>query len=325
MNQGRLQSFDLLKLFAIFLVLWGHCVQYLLSSNHIDEPVYRFIYSFHMPLFMMIAGMFASRSLQMPLGAFVWKKAEQLILPCVVWGMLMTIGNIAQPLLTGRAVETSVLTTLFTGNFWFLKSLFGCYLLAYIGQNLLRNKWLFYTITIVISQFITEYSILWMYPAFVVGIELSNHFDQLQKHSGKIAIVSASLFFLLTLACGNDMRTIDNAILFRLCKILTGWAGSLALIALALLWERRGAPHIQWISQWGGYTMGVYILQCIVFIVQSRFLHICFDSLNPLLFNAAIAPLLALLLTVGCLFGVWVLRQNRYTAYLLLGIKSSAR
>lgn len=325
MNRGRIQSLDLLKLIAIFLVLWGHCVQYLLSSNHMDEPVYRFIYSFHMPLFMMIAGMFAPRSLQMPFDAFVWKKAEQLILPCVVWGLIMTVGNLVQSFLTGHAVVTSVLTTLFTGNFWFLKSLFGCYLLAYIGHNLLRKKWLFYIVTILISQFITGYSIQWMYPAFVVGIELSNHYDNLMKDSGKIAIVSALVFLLLTLACGNDMRTIDNVILYRLCKILTGWAGSLALISFALFWERRGAPYIQWISQWGGYTMGVYILQCIVFIVQSRFLHIYFDSVNPVLFNVAIAPLLALLLMIGCLCGIWVLRQNRYSAYFLLGIKSSAR
>lgn len=325
MNRGRIQSIDTLKLVAIFLVLWGHCVQYLLSSDHLDEPVYRFIYSFHMPLFMMIAGMFAPRSLKMPVGAFVWKKAEQLILPCLVWGGLMAVGNMVQSLISGHAVGTSVLTTLFTGNFWFLKSLFGCYLLAYAGQNLLRNKWLFYVLTILLSQFVTVYSIRWMYPAFVVGIELSNHYEWMMKHSGKIACVSAAIFLLLTVACGNDMRTIGNPVCYAICKIVTGWAGSLALISLALLWERHGAPHSRWISQWGGYTMGVYILQCIVFIIQSRFLHVYFDTVNPILYNAAIAPLLALLLTVGCLFGVWVLRQNRYTAYWLLGMKTSAQ
>ena len=35
----RLPYFDVLKLFAIFLVLWGHCIQYFLSSQYSDELV----------------------------------------------------------------------------------------------------------------------------------------------------------------------------------------------------------------------------------------------------------------------------------------------
>lgn len=58
-SNTRLIYFDLLKLFAIFLVIEGHCVQHLLDTNEYDEPLYSFIYSFHMPLFMTIAGFFS--------------------------------------------------------------------------------------------------------------------------------------------------------------------------------------------------------------------------------------------------------------------------
>lgn len=46
---------DVLKGFAIFLVVMGHAIQY----NQVDfdtNPVFRFIYSFHMPLFMFVSG-----------------------------------------------------------------------------------------------------------------------------------------------------------------------------------------------------------------------------------------------------------------------------
>lgn len=50
----RQLSFDALKLITIFLVIWGHCVQHLLSSDYYEDTVYVVIYSFHMPLFFFI-------------------------------------------------------------------------------------------------------------------------------------------------------------------------------------------------------------------------------------------------------------------------------
>ena len=79
----RLPYFDVLKLFAIFLVLWGHCIQYFLSSQYSDEPVYRYIYSFHMPLFMMISGYFSASSMRLHFTELITKKSRQLLLPCV--------------------------------------------------------------------------------------------------------------------------------------------------------------------------------------------------------------------------------------------------
>lgn len=57
---ARLASMDMLKGFAIILVIAGHAVQYLISGHYYDKEVYRLIYSFHMPLFMAITGFFAS-------------------------------------------------------------------------------------------------------------------------------------------------------------------------------------------------------------------------------------------------------------------------
>lgn len=71
MGSNRILAFDLLKLLAIYLVLVGHGTQHLLPSNPLDEPLYIYIYSFHMPLFMMLSGYFSyssSVSLEIGLG-----------------------------------------------------------------------------------------------------------------------------------------------------------------------------------------------------------------------------------------------------------------
>ena len=49
-KKDRLPFFDLLKGMAIFLVVFGHCAQALVS-NYRENPVWLAIYMFHMPLF----------------------------------------------------------------------------------------------------------------------------------------------------------------------------------------------------------------------------------------------------------------------------------
>lgn len=53
---------DYTKAFAILLVVVGHCIQYGSGQNYLKEELFfdnilfKFIYSFHMPLFMLISG-----------------------------------------------------------------------------------------------------------------------------------------------------------------------------------------------------------------------------------------------------------------------------
>ena len=57
-NTERIKSLDVSKGIAIFLMLYGHCIQYC-SNNEFDfhdDSVSRFIGSINMPLFMLISG-----------------------------------------------------------------------------------------------------------------------------------------------------------------------------------------------------------------------------------------------------------------------------
>lgn len=62
----RIVFLDVLKAIAIFLVVWGHSMQ-----NFTTDKLYweydaciQVIYSFHMPLFMMISGFFSASLLK---------------------------------------------------------------------------------------------------------------------------------------------------------------------------------------------------------------------------------------------------------------------
>ncbi len=61
----RNATLDCVKGLAIFLVVWGHCIQFLfsdVSQSYFQNPVFKFIYTFHMPLFMAVSGYLFSDS-----------------------------------------------------------------------------------------------------------------------------------------------------------------------------------------------------------------------------------------------------------------------
>lgn len=55
----RSEFLDISKGIAIFLMLWGHCIQYCVAESDVDyfeNTVFKIIYSFHMPMLMLISG-----------------------------------------------------------------------------------------------------------------------------------------------------------------------------------------------------------------------------------------------------------------------------
>lgn len=55
----RIQKWDILKFFLMFCVVLGHFAEYLTGTNEFAKSLYLFIYSFHMPLFLFISGLFS--------------------------------------------------------------------------------------------------------------------------------------------------------------------------------------------------------------------------------------------------------------------------
>jgi len=67
---NRILWLDALKCFAMFLVIWGHVIQYGVT-DYLENDIHIGIYSFHMPLFMMISGFFAGNIAKYSFGKFL--------------------------------------------------------------------------------------------------------------------------------------------------------------------------------------------------------------------------------------------------------------
>lgn len=121
---------DCLKGFAILTVVAGHTFQG--ATPQFDEYwPFRFIYAFHMPMFMFVAGMTASFFFQRQIDAQpgisvflddLWRKGQRLLVPFVVWAVVSYWLN---PTGDFRSYMTKVIE--FPDNgLWFLPVLFQC-------------------------------------------------------------------------------------------------------------------------------------------------------------------------------------------------------
>ena len=88
----RLLYIDRLKGIAIIIVVCGHFIQYNVADFK-HNPLFSFIYSFHMPLFMFISGYVAHKTTSTKIfenyTSFLRKKLLSLLLPFFVWPLIV--------------------------------------------------------------------------------------------------------------------------------------------------------------------------------------------------------------------------------------------
>lgn len=123
--------FDALKALAIFFVVYAHSIQYMGVEDYWTNPVFQFIYSFHMPLFFVISGFFFTSALQLGWKDFLKKKGVTLLLPCFVWAFIY--GGIQ---FTGWEEYVQKLVNPLQWPFWFLKGLFLVQLIIYVCSRM---------------------------------------------------------------------------------------------------------------------------------------------------------------------------------------------
>ncbi|MBR9728449.1 acyltransferase family protein [Shewanella intestini] len=113
----RNNVFDNTKLLMIFLVVFGHFIEPIISQSEVIKVIYKSIYSVHMPVFIIIAGAFTKLE---PSQNIILKNIKSLIIPFFVFTILYEIFNI----LTTGNISHYTLNWQPYWILWFLLSLF---------------------------------------------------------------------------------------------------------------------------------------------------------------------------------------------------------
>lgn len=134
-ENGRILYLDVLKGLAAFLVVLGHLV----TSKEEYSRLYNFIYSFHMPLFMFLAGCTVVISHKDEAGGkYLMKRFVNIMIPYFSWTVFLSV-MFAEPF--GAVDWNAVLTKTFISNrmYWFLPTLYGL-IVCYIGYRRLGQS-----------------------------------------------------------------------------------------------------------------------------------------------------------------------------------------
>jgi len=331
--KNRIAALDVVKAIAIYLVILGHVLQHLRSSNYIDEPVYIFIYSFHMSLFMTLSGFFAATTLKMHFFRLAWKKAKSLLLPCIVWGGVLSV---CYQLFIEKAFSFYSLIEFIYYDFWFLKSVFICYILAWIGFSLKLPSWVWCFLVCVAAQFIPAFSVPVMMPCFLSGYILSSEIEN-------VWFVRLMPFFLVVfvllfisapnslfdgnfekdlLSMGMTFSSICQLLICRFYKVMMGLSGSFFIISVIKLtiWGKKAEDSvvIHYLSIIGKETMGIYIVHSIIIgYIFSKFFNL--DTFNMVILNVLVAPMFAFATLLLSYSIVKILTKSKIMSLLLLG------
>lgn len=187
--QPREYYLDAVKAIAIVLTVLGHCIQWTLDESFGEDKLELFIYSFHMPLFMIISGYFFQSALRRSFLDLARRKFCQLLIPAFFWTLII------YPWVCDSFYE--VLKRIFN-EFWFLKALFVSYIVTYIYCKT-PSKYKCLLLLLGICVFLIGKGracfFLPMYPFFLFGIFLRKHETWLDKRS--VLFIFMTVFLLL--------------------------------------------------------------------------------------------------------------------------------
>ncbi|WP_139367395.1 acyltransferase family protein [Metabacillus halosaccharovorans] len=275
MMTNRLSYFDNAKFFLIFLVVFGHIIRPFIDESDVMLTIYKFVYTFHMPAFILVSGYFAKGFNKK---GYVSKIAKKLILPYLIFQGIYSVYYFAI-----EKQGASVLDPLDPHwSLWFLVSLFFWNVFLF-GATKLSSKWsltLAFAIGIavgyfdIVSNYLSLSRTFVFFPLFLIGFYLKKeHFTFITKPNIRvIAVLLLTITFVSYFYLDFDYEwlfgskpysqfgdvSIFNAIIrmgFYTLTLIT------SLSFLALIPTRHA-----FFTEWGTRTFYVYLLHG--FIIQ---------------------------------------------------------
>ena len=333
----RIPYLDFLKFFAIASVLLGHSVEQITGNDFWDNPIWAFIYTYHMPLFMLLCGYFFGSSLKLPFVTMLKKKFVQLGIPSIsAWVLMFLFVTITGYNPYPEIVDLSWLG--FMNAMWFLKCVFFCYLIGWIFVKAMRNVWiaaLSSTLLVHLFPIFSIDSVNFMLPMFWVGYLCNLHQPWIDKHRTPLLAGSLAAFVLMIPFWSGRLTVYMVPIDFfdwhtlslnienlgvTLYRLVIGIAGSMVFFLLSpWVYDRiKDCRLTPTLDRLGKCTLGLYWTQTFLLECTWHSIGLYVNTAN----SFWVAPLIAIFELFLCYQAVMLFRKNGYTKLLFLGEKA---
>lgn len=335
---NRNTTIDLLKGIAIILVIFAHCIQfgsgldYIESQSFYNNQIFKFIYSFHMPLFMLISGFLFYFTIQKHSYKYNMKtRFMGLLIPIIIWQTLwILIGDFYNP----NNHNVLFIFNSYLNTLWFITSVFINSLVVLICNKYAKDSLLLYIAIFIISLFIPNYHgynlYVFMLPYFLCGYLYNKTGGIKVTMNWKVDLTCLIFLFILFSILLYHYRINDYAytsgtfimrshmisvsqIYTDIFRWIIGLIGSLCVILLTKLIcnTKERSLFLKCLCIIGTKTMGLYIISTYLFKLF-YLLPIKDSNYTYILIECIVVTLISYMLT-------WLIEQNNYSRKLLLG------
>ena len=340
----RILYIDNLRAFAIMLVVMGHILQFTFGDSHgFDHPFFKFIYSFHMPLFFFISGMFAKGftpplTLCKYLNNNIVRKSKALLIPYITWSLIINL------LISVGAYSKDILNTTSLGAlYWFLPSLFEAFILFFILQPLVcrlnkRSNIIIEILYWLIVIFSVKAGILWLckevlssseyYYTFLGGFQNNFPFFLMgylvAKYKKIIALLENDCVGLVAWILYLGALYLINCTEFRMkgvSSLIEIFYPVGAIIFFYQLFKHISFPSkIQRIvSKVGMSTLEIYVMHYLCFIGISEFRYYFQPLTGNILFMLLYTYIVSLIIILICLILKASVSYNKWMSMIMFG------
>lgn len=294
-TKQRVQWVDYAKGIGIFLVVFGHTLRGLVNSSILETStivvsIDQWIYSFHMPLFFYLSGLFIERSASKPLRKFVVSKLKVIAYPYLVWSVLQTVLQAIASSYTNSSVSLSNLWRIIyqpVMQYWFLYTLFVIMVVYAIIHKLNVSSRVFLILAILfyLTQIadvgLGSWRVLYSVRGYAIYLALgavigsSRLMSQLsQWKTQTLLMVTIGGFWAVGLAVGFNLMAV------KLLTPIVAIFGITASVALAILLDRFN--QIDVVKQWGSLSLEIFVAHTIASASLRIFLQYVFGFTNPI-------------------------------------------
>lgn len=277
---------DATKGIAIILMILGHCIQlsYVSDEGFFENIVFKLIYSFHMPLFMIISGfLFAGTVERKSLLQIIYSKVTNILFPILIWNFIVN----GKYYLLDKGGVTKIKDFLYgcLCSFWFLWAVLFCSLVMAIIFKCIKNHWiqmlcilLGLIFTFITPDIINSECYKFMYPCFVFGYYMRDYYSKVPPmNERRMLIVLALVFMILFVFYRRDayiyigkwalLGTIEKSkiLMWDIYRTLIGIIGSVCVI-LAVR-QIHGLCKSILLRDIGKLSIGIYIISMYMNII----------------------------------------------------------
>lgn len=273
---------DIVKGVAIILVVIGHATTLVFGENEecYHTLLWKFIYSMHMPLFMIVSGYFFLFSLRKDALTIIRKRFVQLLLPIIIISFFDYSINYYTPPL--RFPETIIdLYARYLSSLWFLRALFYCSVIILIGNKFFKDHPVFYFLVILLSILVPERfhseGTQAMIPFFIFGYFFNKYnLSRLFLSQNKTTLIVTGVLYAILLyfmnpdvvwyfngvSILNKKMPVGMHLYYDIFRIIIGIVGSLFVLQIV---DTVYKAYPSWkghtfLSKIGLQTLWIYII-----------------------------------------------------------------